>query len=194
MSGEDLHCKITASSIQLRCSSSPSFLTSQSNPRTENSTNYTRSTVISQTPESSTHYRQNLQPQSPQPHYADAYTRLASGPSPTINIPQTTLHSHNHQKLLSSTTRSLNLACSSNPIQLTSLHPPKMAHTSTFTEVELKSIYDFALDLGRRAGAILLEGVEKRTAPRENRETGKEEEVEKMNAVDIVTQTDLGTL
>lgn len=64
-----------------------------------------------------------------------------------------------------------------------------MAQT-TFSEKELKAIYDFALDLGRRAGQILLDGVEKRTGAQENREVG--EQVEKMNAVDIVTQTDLG--
>lgn len=54
---------------------------------------------------------------------------------------------------------------------------------------ELREIYAFALDLGRRAGKILMEGVEKRC---EGEEGGKEEE--KMNAVDIVTQTDLGML
>ena len=59
-----------------------------------------------------------------------------------------------------------------------------------FSQAELKSIYDFALDLGRRAGKILVDGVEKRTGAASGREDGKQEE--KMNAVDIVTQTDLG--
>jgi myo-inositol-1(or 4)-monophosphatase len=60
----------------------------------------------------------------------------------------------------------------------------------TFTEAELKDIYTFALDLGRRAGKILVDGVEKRTGAAGARDMGKQEE--KMNAVDIVTQTDLG--
>ncbi|KAI9642609.1 hypothetical protein NHQ30_009414 [Ciborinia camelliae] len=55
------------------------------------------------------------------------------------------------------------------------------------SDEELQDIYAFALDLGRRAGNILMEGVEKRC---EGDGGGKEEE--KMNAVDIVTQTDLG--
>ncbi|KAN0106101.1 inositol monophosphatase [Hyaloscypha variabilis] len=59
----------------------------------------------------------------------------------------------------------------------------------TFTEAELKDIYTFALDLGRRAGKILVDGVEKRTGAAGARDMGKQEE--KMNAVDIVTQTDL---
>jgi myo-inositol-1(or 4)-monophosphatase len=62
----------------------------------------------------------------------------------------------------------------------------------TFTDEELKEIYSFALDLGRRAGKILIEGVEKRMGAEGGREEKKAEE--KMNAVDIVTQTDLGRL
>jgi len=65
-----------------------------------------------------------------------------------------------------------------------------MAHT--LSEAELKEIYTFALDLGRKAGQILLDGVEKRTGEESGRDMGELEE--KMNAVDIVTQTDLGTL
>lgn len=61
-----------------------------------------------------------------------------------------------------------------------------------FSAEELKQIYDFALDLGRRAGRILIEGVEKRTGDVGSREEGGGEQKEKMNAVDIVTQTDLG--
>jgi len=59
------------------------------------------------------------------------------------------------------------------------------------SEVELAEIYSFALDLGRRAGKILLDGIEKRTGDASLRGDGGKME-EKMNAVDIVTQTDLG--
>lgn len=62
--------------------------------------------------------------------------------------------------------------------------------SQALTDVELREIYTFALDLGRRAGKILLDGVDKRTGEQGGRELG--EQVEKMNAVDIVTQTDLG--
>lgn len=54
---------------------------------------------------------------------------------------------------------------------------------------ELKEIYDFALSLGRRAGQILLDSVEKRCGEESGREQGQEE---KESAVDIVTQADLG--
>lgn len=57
------------------------------------------------------------------------------------------------------------------------------------SDEELQEIYAFALDLGRRAGKILMDGVEKRCVEDEG-----EKEEEKMNSVDIVTQTDLGTL
>jgi hypothetical protein len=52
------------------------------------------------------------------------------------------------------------------------------------SEKELKEIYTFALDLGRRAGKILLDGVDKRTGEQSGRDVGIMEE--KMNAVDIV--------
>jgi myo-inositol-1(or 4)-monophosphatase len=65
-----------------------------------------------------------------------------------------------------------------------------MSHS--LSNQELKEIYTFALSLGRSAGRILLDGVDKRTGAAAGRETG--EQVEKMNAVDIVTQTDLGIL
>src|SRR5690348_10862099 len=56
---------------------------------------------------------------------------------------------------------------------------------------ELEEIYNFALETGRNAGKILIDGVERRTGDSSKREVeGKMEE--KMNAVDIVTQTDLG--
>ena len=60
----------------------------------------------------------------------------------------------------------------------------------SLSKEELEEIYTFALDLGRRAGKILLDGVEERTGDVGGR--GSNEQVEKMNAVDIVTETDLG--
>jgi myo-inositol-1(or 4)-monophosphatase len=56
---------------------------------------------------------------------------------------------------------------------------------------QLKEIYDFALGLGRNAGKILLDGVEKRCGEESGRWQGQED---KESAVDIVTQTDLGVL
>lgn len=64
-----------------------------------------------------------------------------------------------------------------------------MAHS--MTEAELQEIYTFALDLGRKAGQILNDGVDRRCGDASEREPEKEQK-EKMNAVDIVTQTDLG--
>lgn len=60
----------------------------------------------------------------------------------------------------------------------------------SLSDSEWQELYVFALDLGRRAGEILLDGVDKRTGEHSGRDTEPEEE--KMNAVDIVTQTDLG--
>jgi hypothetical protein len=57
------------------------------------------------------------------------------------------------------------------------------------TNEKLQEIYLFALDLGRRAGKILQDGIDLRT-----RGGNEQEMVEKVNAVDIVTQTDLGKL
>lgn len=62
--------------------------------------------------------------------------------------------------------------------------------THTLSSNELQEIYTFALDLSRKAGQILLDGVEKRTGAESGRDDGPAQE--KMNAVDIVTQTDLG--
>ena len=64
--------------------------------------------------------------------------------------------------------------------------------TEKISDAELAEIYSFALDLGRRAGKILLDGIKKRTGDASSRGDGGKME-EKMNAVDIVTQTDLGT-
>lgn len=60
-----------------------------------------------------------------------------------------------------------------------------------FDKEQLAEIYDFALGLGRRAGQILLEGVEKRCG--EESDTWQDQK-EKESAVDIVTQADLGGL
>jgi myo-inositol-1(or 4)-monophosphatase len=55
---------------------------------------------------------------------------------------------------------------------------------------ELEHIYHFAIQLGKDAGKILLEGIEKRRLGGDS--SAKDEE--KINAVDIVTQTDNGNL
>lgn len=52
---------------------------------------------------------------------------------------------------------------------------------------DLDDIYAFAIDLGRKAGQLLLGNVEKRIAGAVDQEFE-----EKDNAVDIVTQTDEG--
>jgi myo-inositol-1(or 4)-monophosphatase len=54
---------------------------------------------------------------------------------------------------------------------------------------ELEQIYHFAIQLGKDAGKILLDGIEERKLGG----TSTTEDVEKVNAVDIVTQTDNGT-
>ncbi|KAF3385643.1 Protein qutG [Penicillium rolfsii] len=51
---------------------------------------------------------------------------------------------------------------------------------------ELDEIYDFAIDLGRKAGEMLMERVEQRISGSHGPQTFEEKE----NAVDIVTQTD----
>lgn len=53
---------------------------------------------------------------------------------------------------------------------------------------ELDEIYAFAVDLGRKAGDLLMERVEERIAGSNGPQTFEEKE----NAVDIVTQTDEG--
>lgn len=62
--------------------------------------------------------------------------------------------------------------------------------SNTISEEELELIYQFALELARGAGRILLDGIDKRCAG--GAAAAGEEQVEKMNAVDIVTQTDHG--
>jgi myo-inositol-1(or 4)-monophosphatase len=53
---------------------------------------------------------------------------------------------------------------------------------------ELSDIYKFAIQLGKDAGRILLDGLERRRSGQD----APEDPVEKLNAVDIVTQTDNG--
>lgn len=60
-----------------------------------------------------------------------------------------------------------------------------------FSQYELDEIYDFAVDLGRKAGKLLMERVDQRISGATNSSDAFEE---KENAVDIVTQTDEGKL
>jgi myo-inositol-1(or 4)-monophosphatase len=60
---------------------------------------------------------------------------------------------------------------------------------SELLQDELEEVYQFAIGLGKAAGKILLEGLERRRVTVDN---GAHEAVEKLNAVDIVTQTDNG--
>lgn len=64
---------------------------------------------------------------------------------------------------------------------------PAMA-VGQLSQDELNEIYAFAVDLGRKAGSLLMERVEQRIAG----ETQPQSFEEKDNAVDIVTQTDEG--
>jgi myo-inositol-1(or 4)-monophosphatase len=58
-----------------------------------------------------------------------------------------------------------------------------------FTQAQLDEIYAFAVDLGRKAGDLLLERIDRQIAS--DGETAYTY-TEKDNAVDIVTQTDKG--
>jgi hypothetical protein len=58
-----------------------------------------------------------------------------------------------------------------------------------FSQDELDDIYAFAVDLGRKAGKLLMERVEQRISGANGASNTFEE---KENAVDIVTQTDEG--
>lgn len=66
------------------------------------------------------------------------------------------------------------------------------------SDAELTEIYAFAIQLGRDAGAMLLESLQKRRQDEvsdvdEGLTQGEEAVLEeKMNAVDIVTETDRG--
>src|SRR5579871_3971470 len=56
-------------------------------------------------------------------------------------------------------------------------------------EDDLEEVYQFAIDLAKSSGKILLEGLERR---RVTEGDCAPEVIEKLNAVDIVTQTDTG--
>ena len=58
--------------------------------------------------------------------------------------------------------------------------------TPDLTQEQLDEIYAFAVDLGRKAGQLLLDSIEKRIGG------GDQSIEEKDSAVDIVTQTDEG--
>lgn len=58
----------------------------------------------------------------------------------------------------------------------------------SISQDELDSIYSFAIDLGRKAGKMLMDRVDERIAGGKDSNTFEEKE----NAVDIVTQTDEG--
>lgn len=60
-----------------------------------------------------------------------------------------------------------------------------------FSQGELDEIYAFAIDLGRKAGDLLMSRVEQRMDGGEGNAQSFEE---KDNSVDIVTQTDEGEL
>ena len=60
---------------------------------------------------------------------------------------------------------------------------------SQVLEDDLEEVYQFAIELGKSAGKLLLEGIERR---RVTADGGAHEAIEKLNAVDIVTQTDNG--
>lgn len=60
----------------------------------------------------------------------------------------------------------------------------------SLSQAQLDDIYAFAVELGKQAGKILLDGANARISG-----TGvTDQQVEKENAVDIVTKTDEGTL
>jgi myo-inositol-1(or 4)-monophosphatase len=59
---------------------------------------------------------------------------------------------------------------------------------SDISSSELNEIYQFAIQIGKDAGQILLDGLERRRSGKET----QDDPVEKLNAVDIVTQTDNG--
>lgn len=61
--------------------------------------------------------------------------------------------------------------------------------TVTFSQHEYDEIYAFAIDLGRKAGKMLMERVDQRI---DNANGFSQTFEEKENSVDIVTQTDEG--
>ena len=61
----------------------------------------------------------------------------------------------------------------------------------SLTALELDDVYAFAIELGKSAGKILLEAAQQRYGDNAVRD---EQHIEKLNAVDLVTKTDEGTL
>jgi hypothetical protein len=62
---------------------------------------------------------------------------------------------------------------------------------SEVLEDDLEEVYQFAIGLAKSSGKILLEGLERRRVTEDD--CAPEVIIEKLNAVDIVTQTDTGT-
>lgn len=60
---------------------------------------------------------------------------------------------------------------------------------STLSQEELDGIYAFAVDLGKRAGQMLIDAAQVRIDGG-NASPGQKEHVQKENAVDLVTETD----
>jgi myo-inositol-1(or 4)-monophosphatase len=65
-----------------------------------------------------------------------------------------------------------------------------MSHAN-FTPEHLKEIYDFAVQLAKDAGRMLMDGVEARCG-NDSTPSTEQTHVEKDSSVDIVTQTDEG--
>lgn len=63
--------------------------------------------------------------------------------------------------------------------------------TYQISDHELSEIYDFAVQLGKDAGRILMDGAQARIGEA-NGVTKEQKQVEKDSSVDIVTQTDTG--
>jgi len=59
------------------------------------------------------------------------------------------------------------------------------------SDSELEAIYKFTIELAKNAGQMLMQGLEARRSGIDPEST---ESAEKMNAVDIVTKTDIGML
>lgn len=95
------------------------------------------------------------------------------------------------QSYLLSTSRTLRILPPTSDLRSPSSSPappyPAMA-VGQLSQDELNEIYAFAVDLGRKAGNLLMERVEQRISG----ETQPQSFEEKDNSVDIVTQTDEG--
>jgi myo-inositol-1(or 4)-monophosphatase len=63
---------------------------------------------------------------------------------------------------------------------------------TNYTELELDDIYAFATQLGKDAGKMLMDAIQRRTNP-DNNDKKTMSVDEKESSVDIVTKTDHGT-